>query len=401
MFHRNVGCASKLYNKDSGERENTLIREMVKQELDLEQTEESIRTLYVALTRARERLYVTGTLRGKWDTSLANAAVVRRGNRSAILSANSYLAWVLAAWQDATRKNEEFPCIFHHISPDEVTKGIPLAAQSPTEAEVGTQAEDLSLSAKRYAEICTRHKSFVYPLDVLHTLPTKAAASKLSPNLLDLLQEEHSDEERLETEIELMRAAPGFESLLMAKDKPTPAEIGTATHAFLEFCDFELLRQHGLATECERLVEKGFLSQTAAEVIHYGQLEAFLKSALFAWIAQAKEVYREQKFSLFLPFSELTQNAELAQSLQGHELFVQGSIDLLLEMPSGELYLIDYKTDRLLDREKSNPTLYAERMRSAHGEQLTCYKRAVRELFGRAPDKMFVYSLPLGKEIEI
>ncbi|MBQ2735399.1 MAG: UvrD-helicase domain-containing protein, partial [Clostridia bacterium] len=187
MFHKSVGCASKLYNKETGERENTLLRELVKQELDLEQTEESIRTLYVALTRARERLYVTGTLRGKWDTTLANASVVRRGNRSAILSCNSYLAWILSAWQEAERQNAEFPCIFQHISPEEVADGVPFAKKATQKRELTEAPESVSASAKQYANICNRHKSYSYPLGILHTLPTKAAASKLRPDLLDLL----------------------------------------------------------------------------------------------------------------------------------------------------------------------------------------------------------------------
>lgn len=399
MFHKSIGCASKLYNGETGERENTLLREMVKQELDLEQTEESIRTLYVALTRARERLYVTGTLRGKWETALANASVVRRGNRSAILSANSYLSWVLSAWQEATQKKQEFPCIFRHISPEEVSDGVPWKHAAQTQ-ELSEGSADISAVTAHYAEICNRHKTHRYPLEILHTLPTKAAASKLRPNLLDLLQEEEEEDEMLQTQIELMRSAPGFESLLMVQDRVTPAERGTATHAFLELCNFDLLRRHGIDAECARLTAEKFLTEEATDILDREQLEAFLKSDLFGWIAQAERIYREQKFSLFMPFSELTQNEELARSLRSHELFVQGSIDLLLQMPNGELYLIDYKTDRLLSNEKDDPSRYSERMRAVHGEQLSCYTRAVTALFGRAPDKICIYSLPLGKEIE-
>lgn len=402
MFHRNVGCASKLYNRQTGESENTILREIVKQEIDAEQTEESIRTLYVALTRARERLYVTGTIRGKWENAIANAALVHRGNRSAILSCGSYLAWILAVWQEAEAQNAEFPCIFQHILPEEVHQGVSLEAPDSLSNEDRTQPQDIHDLAAHYADICRKQARFEYPLSCLQGLPTKAAASKLRPDLLDVLNDERAEDEALETQIELMRAAtPSFEHLLADSKKPSATDIGTATHAFLEFCDFERLIRTGIEEECARLVEKKFLNTETAAIIHQNQLALFLKSNLLRWVMQARKVYREQKFSLFMPFSDLTADKALASELQGHNLFVQGSIDLLLHMPNDELYLIDYKTDRITEKERNNTCLLSARMKETHGTQLACYREAVKELFGRHPDKTFIYSLPLGSAIEI
>ena len=115
----------------------------------------------------------------------------------------------------------------------------------------------------------------------------------------------------------------------------------------------------------------------------------------------AKEIRREQIFRRFVPFSSLTKDRERAQMLWGHELLVQGSIDLLLRMPDDSLYLVDYKTDRILPHEKDDPSLFATRMRERHGAQLFHYREAVQELFGQAPEKAFIYSLPFGRAFEI
>lgn len=400
MYHRSAGVASKLYNAKTGENENTILREIVKQQIDLEQSEESIRTLYVALTRARERLYVTGTLRGKWDNALASASTVRYGNRTAILSCNSYLAQILAAREHMQAQNREFPCIFQHFSSDGIERGIPLANEERDNGVTLARSADDAIAA-HYAAVCQKSATYSYPLSSLRGLPTKAAASKLSVDLLDILQDEDTEEEALRAQIELMSSSPNFENLLADWKRATATEIGSATHAFLEFCDFDNLRRHGIDEELARLTTQKFLTEDSAALISREQLERFLNSNLMEWIGQAKEIRREQIFRRFVPFSSLTKDRERAQMLWGHELLVQGSIDLLLRMPDDSLYLIDYKTDRILPHEKDDPSLFATRMRERHGAQLFHYREAVQELFGQAPEKAFIYSLPFGRAFEI
>ena len=144
----------------------------------------------------------------------------------------------------------------------------------------------------------------------------------------------------------------------------------------------------------------GFLSERTASIVDKQLVTQFSNSRLMDWITKAKRIYREQKFGLLIPYSEFTGQPELAKHLNGQRLFVQGSIDLLLEMKDGSLYLIDYKTDRMHADEKENPSLFVSRMKRAHGTQLACYARAVEELFGKKPEKIFLYSFALGKEID-
>ena len=402
MFHRNAGCAAKLYNDELAAHETTPLREAVRLEIDAEQTEESIRTLYVALTRARERLYVTGTVRGKWETALANAKAVRRGNRTAILSCNSYLTWILAALQEPTAKDPAFPCNFRHICADGIETS---SSQRPESMPVSPAASPVSApdkTAARYAEIKRRCAEFVYPLTALQGLPTKAAASKLRPDLLDTLTDPDRDGEAIEAQIALMESAvPQFDAFLNARVLPSAADVGTATHAFLEFCDFDRLLQNGVDAECERLLSQGFLSSAAAQIMRRDQLERFLVSNLMEWITEAKNVYREQKFGMFLPLASLTSDASLANRLGEHTIFVQGSIDLLLERPNGELWLFDYKTDRIRDEERHDLAALKKRLTEEHGDQLGYYAQAIARLFGKPPEKRFIYSLPLGSAIEI
>ena len=118
-------------------------------------------------------------------------------------------------------------------------------------------------------------------------------------------------------------------------------------------------------------------------------------------LQDAQEIYREQRFSLPISVSSLTTEKDKFKKYGDQTVLVQGSIDLLLRTKDGKLILFDYKTDRLSDEEKNNRQLLTDRMIQKHGDQLSCYAKAVQELFGQAPDQVYIYSFPLGESVLI
>ena len=398
LYHREVGIACRLYDEDSGNLENTALRAALSLKVDEEQVEESIRTLYVALTRARERMYVSGTLSGKWETAMTNASLIRRGNRASILGASNMLSWILAAIYEGGSLSDSLPLTVVHPLYGEVERGLPISfgATAPDKDVV------LSPVAERYAAIYRAKGKAEYPYAFLQGLPTKAAASKLRANLLDTIRDEEDEESALMAQIELLQnATQPFDSLLQAQELPSATEVGSATHAFLQFCNYERLMATSPEEEAEQLVKDGFMSRRAADILHFAQLRTFCKSDLMDLIKSATKIERELKFGVLTPMRTLTQNEALATQLGDETLFVQGSIDLLLIMPDGRLILVDYKTDRISNEERANPALLAKRLGKIHGHQLACYAEAVRDLLGRAPDEMRIYSLPLGASVRI
>jgi ATP-dependent exoDNAse (exonuclease V) beta subunit len=125
-------------------------------------------------------------------------------------------------------------------------------------------------------------------------------------------------------------------------------------------------------------------------------------------VLRAKQIRRELHFNRFLPYTDLTARKEYAEQLQDASLYVQGSLDLLLQNEDGSLILCDYKTDRLRDDdligEIHAPKVKAavrSRLATDHADQLRIYADAVRSLFGKAPDKVLIYSLPLGCTVDL
>jgi ATP-dependent helicase/nuclease subunit A len=158
------------------------------------------------------------------------------------------------------------------------------------------------------------------------------------------------------------------------------------------------MKKEGPDAEIERLVEAQFLPRRAADIIHRKHLEAFAKSDLMPLLLSAEKIYREQHFNRFIPYARLTRNETLAEKLEDYTLYVQGSIDLIIEDAAGEVWLIDYKTDHI---SQTGEAAVKEKLLCDHADQLTIYADAVEDLLARRPDHICIYSLPLGRLIEL
>lgn len=104
--------------------------------------------------------------------------------------------------------------------------------------------------------------------------------------------------------------------------------------------------------------------------------------------------------------SDFTSNEDLRNILsKSHEtLLVQGVIDIFFEDADGRLVLCDYKTDRITEKMLHSDTSYDDirgLMTQRHGEQLSYYRKAVKELFGRYPDEVIIYLTQNGLSYHI
>ncbi len=420
MFDATLGAAAKQYLPESAELRETVTRRAIACRLEERLTEEEMRLLYVALTRAQERLYLTAKLPGKAETLLQRAARNSTPTRFSVLSCHRYLDWVLAALHGAPQPElASYYTLTIHSCEDFTHPHVsPTAFSSSTVSDTPS-----SRPGEEYRAIVARHRENGNSAEdlLLHSLPTKAAASKLRHAMLDgvWLPEEFGEEQapslttdpmstlgapdadrQIRHRIELMRSEPPpFEALLNTKGADA-AERGTATHLFLQYCDLSRLDGSDVALkrEIDRLLRERYLPARAAELLYLPHLHAFCQSELFSLARHARRLWREQHFDRFVPYAALTKHAELADRLKDYTLYVQGSIDLLLEDAQGELWLFDYKTDRLPQGgEDEVRALLLDR----HADQLCIYAEAAAGLLGRRVDHICIYSLPLGRAVDL
>ncbi len=374
---------------------------------------EEMRILYVALTRAEERLYVSGTIPGvsTYESYLRKFNTYGISDTSTF-SQSSLLSWVVGGMCISKEKNDSYTVKLHSVFAN-----TPLC----TPFEIQAQEADTALSAlmSEYAALINSPPSQDREEIILSSIPAKAPASKVSPAMLDksvfssipsgiLFSNDNNGDESadnaaiIKNRIELMRSNPAsFDSLLESNKKPTASERGTAMHMFLQYCDYENIKRSGVRAEIARLGELGFMSKRNSDILYVKQLENFFQSEFFERILNAKSIRREFKFGMFRSASEFTEDEELASLVSDRKIYIQGSIDLLIECPDGSVYICDYKTDRVLPEEINNIELLRERMRLTHKDQLSQYAYAVEKIFGKAPEKTFIISLSAGLALEI
>lgn len=353
--------------------------------------EEEMRILYVALTRARERLYVTGHYsKTVLPTITASADFNAKFDCDyARLSSSSYMEWILSAIK---KSDGTGGVVLREFATDKLPN-----QSADTIAQANDTSEKNEKNVEMNAELYNMLKekfSFKYQYSDLGRIPAKISVSKLSPDVLD---QSDTSVELFDTETDV--SVPEF--FLTSPKKATSAERGTATHLFFQFCDFDFLRKHNAVEALAALVDRGFIPQKLADITYIDELEAFKNSEFMQKILNAKRIIREQRFNMLLPTSLFTQNPEFREKTEAEKIAVQGVIDLILIDDKGYIELYDYKTDRLMRRELESPSLACQRLNQTHGLQLSYYEKAITHLFGKSPVRVAVYSTHAARLFDI
>ena len=388
LYHSRAGIGLKLAYESGMARLNTPIREAVSLEILNAQIEEEMRILYVALTRARERLYITAHTRSRLEKLEESSALTSSfASDFKIRKCRNWLSMILASIYPL-KDGSSFT--FTALEKDAVALNL-----------LGNieYTEDVSfneiITDEQIKEIKDR-LDFKYPYSHLNKLPAKLSVSKLTPTVLDDMDNDAATLESFD-EAKILEIEEFFES----KSKVTSADKGTATHLFLQFCDFQNAEKNGAKAELSRLVEQKFIAPQVAELINLKQIEKFFNSDFYSTLKNAKKTYREQRFNILLPASHFTQDEEFKSEIDGEEILVQGVIDLFFEDENGNIILCDYKTDYLTPEEIQDEELVIKKMKDRHGKQLAYYSMAIERFLGKKPDEVLIYSLPFGEAIKI
>ncbi|MGI6026267.1 MAG: helicase-exonuclease AddAB subunit AddA [Candidatus Scatomorpha sp.] len=368
LVHPELGLGPKFTDAARGIEYPTLARRAVANRLERELLSEELRLLYVAMTRARERLFITCALADTQKTmdKLAPAAQ-EHIPAQALLPMRSMAEWLICAALGTGGR-----ALTLSIGGDE--EGVPrrvTPAAQPEPERTGEEAVPVDFDALL---------AWRYPHAGAEALPSKLTATELKS-----LPEPDAESAEL-----LPRAARTFRrpDIAGAARRLTAAERGTATHLALRYLDLgELTTPEAARGAVDRLAAAGKLSAREAAAVDAAGLCRFALSPLGRRIAAAPRVLREFPFALLCPAERFFPGAE------GEELLLQGVVDCCLIEPDGAV-IVDYKTDRIA------PEAAPERAKR-YAAQLETYAWAVSRITGLAVKAKIVYFLQPGEAVEL
>lgn len=355
MLSRELGITCRLRDAEKLTKRDTYLRRVAAiADIDASMGEE-LRKMYVALTRAKERLYITACVPSDYAD--------RRYNP---LAAKSFADWIL---QTVTKGESGSVCVT--IVPDEQTDS---PSQKQMNSALFINAEENRAMTEDELNKLQKSIAFVYPYQDSAKLAAKLSVSELSLGT----------EKKTFINEKMILRRPGF----LGKNENYGALKGTANHVFMQFADFTHIEKNGVESEAKRLLDIRMITEEQFDLLSYPHLEAFFKSPLYKDFCATKHLYREKRFSL-------RESAEMVGGPKGEKVLIQGVIDCFFENQDGSYTLVDYKTDFL--PHEGGEQILIER----HEKQLMYYKKAVGAMTGKKVTRAVLYSFSLDKSIEV
>lgn len=364
LLDQDMGFGPKYINYERKIEYNTIAKEAIKIKSKTEILSEEMRLLYVALTRAKEKLIITGVEKDL-QKSLSNKqkdleiyAETKKVPLSLVKKSKTYLDWLEYVYL----LNKEKDIIeFNKI----VLENNKSRVENEEKEDVKEQKiEKLKNITEEQKEEINKKLTWKYKYIDSTKIEGKTSVSAIAKN----------NEKNIQI-IEKPKFMQNIETL-------NKAEIGTLMHLILQKLDFKIsYNENNLNELIQKLIYLNIITEKQSEYIDKKKVLNFTKTELFKEIHDAKEIYKEQPFHMSV-IDEKTKE----------KILIQGIIDLYYINQNNEIVLVDYKTDYV---EKE------EELINKYKEQLAIYKEAIEKALNKKVEKIYIYSTYLNKEINI
>ena len=387
LLDEELGMASPYLNQETRIKYPSLQLSAIKEKMEEENQAEELRLLYVAMTRAEEKLIMTGVVK-----NLASYMEKHPVNEDIkiedIRGAKSYLDFIMLAFSRSFTESLENPLV----------KLCTFTREALSEKKEEEEGEKFSVRDALYsylAEKCEKteeeeewDKDFSYRYDheeSTHLYP-KYAVSLLKKQAIEAVKEQGDKEGETGGESKGLSEAEKsgkneqvHERNAEKREKGLGAKIGDSFHHALALFDYN----KGL----EQL--PAILGEEELSLLNKEQFQTFLSSSLgecFKKAFQEKRLFREMHFMRALPFRALFPDRK-----EEDEVLLQGIIDAFIVEDDG-IILVDYKTDRVKREEE---------LRERYRKQIMLYSDALEAILGKRVKRRVLYSFYLAKEVEI
>lgn len=369
LLHQDIGFGPKVIDYERKIEYNTLAKEAIRIKLLNETISEEMRLLYVALTRAKEKLIITGYDKDleksmKEKEELANSREISIAN---IRKAKTYLYWLELVYLKEKEKLKDI-----------------LEVNFYNEGEIKTIDNKLREENFKKLEDCIKennNKNYNKVNEILNWKYSYEESTKIEGKTSVT-----SISKGIKKELKNLETKPKF---LDETERLTKAEIGTLTHLVMQKLNFkEEYDKEKVRKMLEELVFAKIITENQSKSIDINGIIKFTHSKIYKELTNAKYIYTEQPFYIYLTADEIYGNG------MNDKILVQGIIDLYYIDETDKLVLVDYKTDYV---EENNEQELVEKYKG----QLKIYKKALEQSLNKKVEEVYIYSTCLDKKIDI
>lgn len=374
LFSEKGGIAFKYYDEESQSDTELFGHIILSDAAQTKTVEEKIRLLYVAATRAVDRLCLV--------CSTKNLEEKLKKLSSQLLDNEPYIS---REFLEKSRNMGDWilSCALIHPQGEKLCKYAGIKAfncESKADLKIdiinsfdNEHSTENRMTEKpceydlQLAEGISENVGYIYPYEALRNLQSKASVSNIV--------------HKAEGDRFAFCQMPEF----MSGGKLTGSAKGTAMHHVMQFINFSA--DVDVASEIERLTEWKFITEQEAESCDIGEIDAFFKSDIYRRISASISYRREMRFLTEIPANKI--DSSLGADTKAAQIIVQGAIDLCFEENDG-IVVLDFKTDRVNNMNE---------LVSTYGEQLEIYSAAAQKIFSKPVKEKIIYSFSLGQSI--
>ncbi|PEQ94507.1 helicase-exonuclease AddAB subunit AddA [Bacillus sp. AFS006103] len=403
MLDKEYGFASKYVNAEKRISYPSLPQIAFKRKKKMEMLAEEMRVLYVGMTRAKEKLYLTATLKDslkkfdQWNDVVSNTEWLLKDYERAAVT--SYIDWIgpaLVRHHDASElrlggtgnvlvpeeiSNHSSLWKVSQISADEIKKKeIDAGMKEDQFLELVQKGEYIPTTSPFLDEIKTR-------LDWEYSFPNAAVhRSKQSVSEMKR-QREIADEQSGTDLVKHFKKSIVKRPKFMQEKQLSPAERGSAMHMVMQHVDLtKSVSQDSLQEQVTWMLTNELLTPEQAEIIDTHLIVQFFQSELGNRYFNARSINREVPFTL----SMAAQDVYPAWENEEESVFVQGIIDCVFEDEKG-LVLVDYKSDRISDRYKGGFEQAKTILEDRYKLQINLYTRAIEQIWKKKVTERYLF----------
>lgn len=371
LLHQDMGFGPKYINYERKIEYSTLAKEAIRIKSLNEILSEEMRLLYVATTRAKEKLIITGC-----DKNLKKSLAEKESMTSKINSekldianirkAKSYLDWLELVYVNNKDKIEDI-LETKFLNKNEIKENEVYDKNE----EVNSELEDWKNEGQELLSKVDKLLSWKYPYMTSTKIEGKASVTDIAKGkrkeLIDITEK------------------PKF---LNQSEKLSKAEIGTLMHLIMQKLDFKKdYDEKDIKELIQLLIASKIINENQAKYINVKKILNFTGSDFYKELKEAKEIQKERPFYIYISSKEIYDD-EIDE-----KILVQGIIDLYYINKDDQLILVDYKTDYVANNNE-------QELIDKYKGQLSIYKRALEQALNRKVEAAYIYSIYLDKKIE-